>query len=112
VYPGEELIAKNQQPNFSDETKPKRLGVLSPGSERTYENIIPMRDLSPELTKVAIDYLRTQTLSIHGTITYDDIFGCHHWVTYNAFLSDDWREYSFSPDHNDTDHEYEPCRKF
>jgi hypothetical protein len=109
VYPGDEILRKDQSPNFSNETKQVSLGVLSPGSERTYENFVPMRDGDQELTQVAIDFLKTQVLSVHGKITYDDIFGCHHWVTYAAYLREDWSGYSFYSENNDTDSEYQPC---
>jgi hypothetical protein len=110
VYPGEEILQKNQSPNFSNETKQIRLGVLSPGSERTYENYIPMKDGNLKLTQIAIDFLKTRVLSVHGKITYDDIFGCSHWVTYAAYLREDWSGYSFYAEHNDTDNDYQPCQ--
>ncbi len=104
IHPGDELLNKNQQPNFSAEITPVRLGILSPGSERTYENgPVPTTRTVSTMTKDDLAFLRTKTLSIHGKITYDDIFGCHHWITYCAYLKDDWSGYSFCPENNDTD---------
>jgi len=108
IYQGDELLAIEQQPNFSKETKPIRLGVLSPGSERTFESYIGMADQTPELNAMGIEFLKQRTLSIHGRVTYDDIFGCHHWITYAAYMRDDWSGYSFYPKHNDTDSD-QPC---
>jgi hypothetical protein len=99
VHPGDEIVGRGVEPNFSTETKDIRLGILSPGSERTYENFVP------ELTKEGIESLKKQTLSVHGTVTYDDIFGCHHWITYGAYLVDDWSKYAFYSEHNDTDND-------
>jgi hypothetical protein len=111
VYPGDELIDKGQKPNFSIST-PVRLGVLSPGSERTYENgPVPATRKISTMTGGDLAVLRTKTLSIHGKITYDDIFGCHHWITYCASLKDDWSGYVFCAENNDTDPVDQPCHR-
>lgn len=104
VHPNNELLAKGQRADFSPDPKPERLGVLSPGSDRTIENgLDPTTIGASGMTKSGLDYLKTRTLSVHGTITYDDIFGCHHWITYCATLKDDWSGYSFCSENNDTD---------
>ena len=101
VYPGEEVLGKGVVPNFTKDIGLVRLGILSPGSERTYENFVSI---------ASVDVFKTQTLSVHGKISYDDIFGCHHWVTYAAYLREDWSGFSFYPEHNDTDNDYQPCQ--
>jgi len=51
----------------------------------------------------SIPDLDKRTLYVFGRITYDDIFGKHHWVTYCLRLSDDRTQYQFCEEHNDTD---------
>ncbi|MGB8542747.1 MAG: hypothetical protein WCD49_14030 [Candidatus Acidiferrales bacterium] len=111
VHPGDEILDYGATPNFSNEGNEVRLGILSPGSERTYENFIPMTNGNQELAKDGVDYLKKHVLSIHGRITYDDIFGCSHWITYAGYLKPDWSGYAFYPDHNDTDNDYQPCQE-
>jgi hypothetical protein len=110
IHPGDELAPRGQNPNFSVETGAVRLGVLSPSSERTYDNgpIPPTRNIQT-MTKQDLDILRTKTLYVHGKITYDDIFGCHHWITYCAYLKDDWSGYAFCSEGNDTDLQRQAC---
>jgi hypothetical protein len=105
IHPGDEMLPQGKLPNFSAGTEPAvRLGVLSPGSERTYDNgpVPPTRKIQT-MTKEDLAALKAVTLSVHGKITYDDIFGRHHWITYCVYLRDDWSGYSFCSENNDTD---------
>ncbi len=109
IHAGDELLDKGQQPNFSLDT-PVRLGVLSPGSERTFENgPVPTTRAVNTMTEADLAVLKVKTLSIHGKITYDDIFGCHHWITYCSVLKDDWSGYAFCSENNDTDPQEKTC---
>jgi hypothetical protein len=102
IHSGDELLANEKPPNLSLESKEVRLGVLSPGSERTYEgNVIPAARIPSTLTRDDLASLKDYKLSIHGTITYDDIFGCHHWISYCGYLREDWSGYAFCSEHND-----------
>jgi len=104
VHPGDELLPMSRQPDLSLETEPLNLGVLSPGSERTYENgPVPNSRKPTTLTKADLANLKTLRLWVHGKVTYEDVFGVHHWITYCAFLRDDWSGYSFCQQGNDTD---------
>jgi hypothetical protein len=41
---------------------------------------------------------------VHGTVVYEDIFQCRHWLSYCSYLSDpSTGVYSSCSDHNDTD---------
>jgi hypothetical protein len=110
IHPGDELAPRGQTPNLSVEMGAVRLGVLSPSSERTYDNgpIPPTRNIQT-MMKEDLDVLRTKTLYVHGKITYDDIFGCHHWIAYCAYLKDDWSGYAFCSEGNDTDLQDRHC---
>jgi hypothetical protein len=104
IHPGDEILEFGHHPDLSLDTNPVRLGLLSPGSERTYENTFNRGAVKLEkLEKEDIEFLKSKTLSVHGRIAYDDIFGCHHWVTYSAYLKSDWSGYGFYPEGNDTD---------
>jgi hypothetical protein len=92
MYPNYLYNLVGIEPDFNTQGSPKRLGVLSPGTERTAQN--KMTSI-PDLDK--------RTLYVFGRITYDDIFGKHHWVTYCLRLSDDRTQYQFCEEHNDTD---------
>jgi hypothetical protein len=112
VHPGDELLEKGQPPNLSVDSGPVRLGILSPGSERTIDKgLVPDTRRPKTLTKEDLDVLKTKTLSVHGKITYDDIFGCHHWITYCAYLKDDWTGYAFCNVNNDTDPIEQSCQR-
>ncbi len=103
VHVGDELLPKGKQPNLLIDSRQVRLGVLSPQSERSYEgNPIPEGRIPITITQENISALKNLRLVIHGKITYDDIFGCHHWVTYCSYLRDDWSGYAFCPENNDT----------
>jgi hypothetical protein len=104
VHPGDEILDTGKSPNLSLEHSAIRLGILSPGSEREYDNE-PRKNGTEtfELGEPDLAVLKTKTLSVHGKLTYDDIFGCHHWVTYSTYLKPDWSGYAFYPEGNDTD---------
>lgn len=56
----------------------------------------------------------TQTLGIisgsmrvvvYGIVTYEDIFGIHHWIKYCSSLTGDGKTFSYYHKHNDTDND-------
>jgi hypothetical protein len=91
AYPSIMYALKGVIPDFDVDAAPKRLGLLSPGTEREIDS------------NTAVPDLEQRDLYIFGKITYDDVFRKPHWVTYCLRLSDDRKLYQFCEKHNDTD---------
>jgi hypothetical protein len=78
---------------------PNKFGTVPPNVERLF-TIHPSK--FAKLTKADMDTFNTRTMWVHGRITYDDIFGRHHWLTYCTSLTAGW-VWAFCSEHNDTD---------
>ena len=78
----------------------QKLGVLSPGGDRSINSRLGNAD---KLSESEVDQLKDMNIYVYGTITYDDIFGGHHWVTYCSQLTEDRTMFLFCAQHNDTD---------
>jgi hypothetical protein len=105
-----ELITeKGKEPDFNlEDSGPARkessASLLAPNDE--YEMEIALRKQAPphEITQSDLDQIRdgSLTLSVHGRMTYDDIFGCAHWTTFCTQLKPDLK-YTSHGKHNDAD---------
>jgi hypothetical protein len=105
-----ELITeKEKEPDFNLEDrgaarKESSVSLLAPNDE--YEMEIALRKQTPphEITQSDLDQIRdgSLTMSVHGRMTYDDIFGCTHWTTFCTQLKPDLTYTSYGK-HNDTD---------
>jgi hypothetical protein len=99
VYPSFMFALPGDTISFKDTNDAMRLGLLSPGTERTItfnasENKI--------VGKQPPNFFLSRKVYAFGKITYSDIFGRCHWVTYCAHVSNDWNTYQFCEEHNDT----------
>ena len=78
-------------PNFEAKGTPKRLGLLSPNTDRTIQS----ESVVPDLDK--------RNLFVYGRITYDEDFQNLTGSLICLRLSDDGKFYQFCEQHNDTD---------
>lgn len=80
-------------------------GILAPNSSK-FLTTYPLKGSATEkLPKEGMDEVKASTLYVFGRVEYDDIFDCHHWSTFCAFLDprENYRKYSLCKQHNDAD---------
>jgi hypothetical protein len=104
-----EMTEKGREPDFSLEDsaaaqKDSSISLLAPNAD--YVMDIELRKQTPphEITQSDLDGIRSANLTIfvHGTMTYDDIFGCAHWTSFCTRLKPDLKYASYQK-HNDAD---------
>jgi hypothetical protein len=83
------------------------LGFLSPGADFVGRYVATQGNL----TEAGYDDITTGrwAVYVHGKGEYDDIFGCHHWITYCFRLEPDTGNLSVCSTHNEMDNG--PCRR-
>ena len=95
-------IDAGKVPDFKDLKEPTGVGVIQPNAA-TYMSIfsdqILNKDMMEELTQ------GKRVLWIYGTITYDDVFGQHHWTTFARTLNPIKKVWETPPTHNEVDKE-------
>jgi hypothetical protein len=100
-------IAEGHKPAFADLGAISR-GLLLPNGEANVM-LNATSQSATGVTKSGLEQVKSGKLIIyvHGRITYDDVFGCHHWTTFCHF----WQGKSLGicQEHNDTDHD--SCQK-
>lgn len=101
-------VPQGGKPDFSEDDKPHPGGsvfVLSPNGEWE-SNTDVMAGVTPtgKVTQAQIDDWKSgrKTFLVCAKLTYDDIFGCHHWTTFCNQLSKDF-SYRAYEEHNDAD---------
>jgi type II secretory pathway pseudopilin PulG len=97
-----------QTPDFSEDDKPhpgSSIFVLSPNGEWG-SNTNVMQGITPtgKVTQEQIDNWKSgkRTFFVCAKLTYDDIFGVHHWTTFCNQLTTDF-VYRAYEQHNDAD---------
>lgn len=92
------LIGSGKEITTSGENEPRNLGLIQPGAT-------PGFLIDPQPSKIVeqadIDRLSKYTIYVHGTITYEDVFGGHHWTTYCAYYIPTAPLYGICENHND-----------
>jgi hypothetical protein len=115
-----EPIVRERQPNFSHElhTTPGiigRAGIIPPNGTGSRSTPVTTRGagdvrvealIKPEGMKNIID--GKIQIYVHGLVSYDDIFGHPHWLTYCYYWIDpNFSGFGACDEHNDTDQVYE-----
>lgn len=108
-------IKRGDEPHFSYAGKPGfKGGMMTPSGDYSV-TLIPTRDKSTgkpvKMTQPILDEMTAGAEKdfVHGEITYDDVFGCRHWMTFCYFWNVDMSVFSACTPHNDTG-DYK-CRK-
>jgi hypothetical protein len=101
-------VAEGQKPDFADPKAISR-GLLPPNAEANVRLDATSKSASG-ITEAGFDQVNAGKLVIyaHGRVTYDDVFGCHHWATFCYFLHNG-SSFGVYQEHNDTDHN--SCQK-
>lgn len=104
-----EPVKRGESPNFSYANEPHfSAGLVAPGSDH-HIRLILTRSISKgtpsPLTQPLLDAINAEDLKIyiHGRISYDDIFGRHHWMTFCYFWHPETRGYAVCTEHNEMD---------
>jgi hypothetical protein len=100
------------EPNFSYREDPiARVGMIAPNGAN-FAPLHPIKSRSTgkdaPLTPELLDALKHDAvrLYVHGYVSYADIFGSCHWVTFCYYLTaPNLSSFSVCPDHNDTGEE-------
>jgi hypothetical protein len=108
-YTVSEPVRRGESPNFSYTKEPRfSAGLVPPGSDH-HVRLILTRSISKgtpsPLTQPLLDALNAGEFQIyiHGRISYDDIFGAHHWMTFCYFWHPETRAYAVCAEHNEID---------
>lgn len=112
-----QILGRGEKPNFSLEdksvTEDSSITVLAPSGE--FQNSLHLVKGGPDekLTQVSMDALKTEavTLFVFGHATYDDVFGCKHWVRFCDRLDGKTMTWKSCAEHNDADNNQCPSGK-
>jgi hypothetical protein len=92
-----EVVKATDRINFGLERDPHSLGLVQP-------NATPGFIVDPSHGKLVdqrtLDVLNRDRVYLHGTITYIDVFGRHHWTTYCAYFVNNAPEWGNCEQHN------------
>jgi hypothetical protein len=91
MFQSSQWVASGVLPSFEVKGKGKRLGLLSPVTERTANQ------------QTGVQSQQWPILYVWGTFTYEDIFKQPHWTTFCAHITAGDQFWNFCEQHNDTD---------
>ncbi len=77
-----------------------KLGEIPPNGDR---NFVLHPNQGVKLSKIDVDTVLGITVWVHGRLTYDDVFGRPHWLTYCVSMMGDSGVYGFCDEHNESD---------
>ena len=102
-------VKRGESPNFSYARDSHfAAGLVSPGTDH-HVRLGLTRSISKgtpaPLTQELLDAINAGDLKIyiHGRISYNDIFGAHHWMTFCYFWDPETRAYAVCAQHNEMD---------
>jgi hypothetical protein len=86
VSPNEKQLLPPQSPRFKEcrDADWKPPGIIAPNSGNLFAVDQVTSAGQTGLDKTSAEWLNSnkEIVWVYGKVTYDDIFGCHHWLTY------------------------------
>lgn len=102
-----EIVASDQSPNFSAERNEALFSgigskvLIPPGGE--YFASTTLREWKKlDATELQVINSGKMVIFVHGTISYEDVFGCWHWTIF-CYRFNPIRGYDVYETHNDAD---------
>lgn len=99
-------VLQNEVPNFAKEKDiiPKGKAITVPQAEAASIVVFPPNDKIDDIGFRAITNGEIH-IYVHGILTYDDVFGRHHWTTFCYYLRTDGINYEAYKEHNENDND-------
>jgi hypothetical protein len=89
---------------FGEKVPDSRPALIAPNDLSTFCVLDPLAPKIPKVTRDVINILtnKTATLFVYGFVTYDDISGLKHWLTFCRIMEPDGKSWEGCQTHNDT----------